>query len=92
VVDFERIGCHVPLLTNNGRQILAGLHPGSRWKWYGRLLGRDAAGRPSSAVPVQPLAAWPHPWDFRFTQRQSKPSAKWTFAERWVSVVKHLQA
>ena len=26
-VDFERIGCHVPLLTNNGHQILAGLHP-----------------------------------------------------------------
>ncbi|MFM7868003.1 MAG: OsmC family protein, partial [Planctomycetaceae bacterium] len=26
-MDFERIGCHVPLLTNNGRQILAGLHP-----------------------------------------------------------------
>ena len=27
LVDFERIGCHVPLLTNNGRQIFAGLHP-----------------------------------------------------------------
>jgi uncharacterized OsmC-like protein len=26
-VDFERIGCHVPLLTNNGHRILAGLHP-----------------------------------------------------------------
>jgi uncharacterized OsmC-like protein len=26
-VDFERIGCHVPLLTNNGHSILAGLHP-----------------------------------------------------------------
>lgn len=28
-VDFERIGCRVSLLANNGQQILAGLHPGA---------------------------------------------------------------
>ena len=26
-VDFERIGCRVRLLANDGRDILAGLHP-----------------------------------------------------------------
>ncbi len=28
-VDFERIGCSVPLLANDGRSIQAGLHPGA---------------------------------------------------------------
>lgn len=27
VVDFKRIGCRVPLLFNDGRELLAGLHP-----------------------------------------------------------------